>query len=104
MTDDSNESFVTFPPFSLFEWPVITESNHDLSSLDKDMKRFFKLFKKSTLEGSRVAALETRKITKRQTKDHQKFCCYSVCIFLFAHPTLICFMAKQSASGAASGR
>jgi hypothetical protein len=37
-------------------------------SLDEDDTRFFKLFQESTLEGSRAAALEMKKIAKRKTK------------------------------------
>jgi hypothetical protein len=36
------------------------------------MKRFFKLFQESTFEGSRAAALEMKKIAKRQTEVNQK--------------------------------
>jgi hypothetical protein len=41
-------------------------------SLDEEGKRFFKLFQESTFEGSRAAALEMKKIAKRQTEDNQK--------------------------------
>jgi hypothetical protein len=41
-------------------------------SLDEDGKRFFQLFTESTFEGSRTAALEMKKIAKRQTKHNQK--------------------------------
>jgi hypothetical protein len=44
----------------------------DERSLDKDGKRFFKLFRESTFEGSRAAAVEMKKIVKRQTKQNQK--------------------------------
>jgi hypothetical protein len=36
------------------------------------MKQFFKLFQESTLEGSKAAALEMKKIVKFQNKDKQK--------------------------------
>jgi hypothetical protein len=42
-------------------------------SLDEDMKRFFKLFQESTLEGSRAAARKMDKYAKRQTKRDQSF-------------------------------
>jgi hypothetical protein len=42
-------------------------------SLDEGMKRFFKLFQESTLEGSRAAARKMKKFAKRQTKNNQKF-------------------------------
>jgi hypothetical protein len=45
----------------------------DERSLDEDDKRFFKLFQESTKDGSRAAALEMRKIAKRETKENQKF-------------------------------
>jgi hypothetical protein len=41
--------------------------------LTEDMKQFFRLFEQSTFERSRAAALEMRKIAKRQTKRNQKF-------------------------------
>jgi hypothetical protein len=41
--------------------------------LDDNMKRFFKLFKESTLEGSQAAAREMTTIADRQTKHNQKF-------------------------------
>jgi hypothetical protein len=41
--------------------------------LDEDGQRFFKLFQESTKDGSRVAAVEMRKIAKRQTTYNQKF-------------------------------
>jgi hypothetical protein len=41
-------------------------------SLYEDGKRFFKLYQESTFEGSRAAALEMKKIAKRQTKQNQK--------------------------------
>jgi hypothetical protein len=40
-------------------------------SLDKDDKRFFKLFEESTSEGSRAAAQKMSKIAKRQSKHNQ---------------------------------
>jgi hypothetical protein len=52
-------------------WKETLESNK--RDLTEDMKRFFKLFEESTFEGSRAAALEMRKIAKRQTKHNQKF-------------------------------
>jgi hypothetical protein len=39
----------------------------------KDMKRFFKLFEKSTLEGNRAAARKMRTIAERHTKHYQTF-------------------------------
>jgi hypothetical protein len=42
-------------------------------NLDEDGKLFFKLYQESTFEGSRAAALEMKKIAKRQTKDNQLF-------------------------------
>jgi hypothetical protein len=39
---------------------------------DEDIKRFFKLFKESTYEGSQAAARKMRVIAKRQTKYNQK--------------------------------
>jgi hypothetical protein len=42
-------------------------------NLDEGVKKFFKLFEESTLEGSRAAALEMKKIVKRQTKHYQKY-------------------------------
>jgi hypothetical protein len=41
-------------------------------SLDDDMKRFFKLFKVSTLKGSQAAARKMKKIVVRETKYNQK--------------------------------
>jgi hypothetical protein len=41
--------------------------------LDEHMKRFFKLFEESTLEGSQAAAREMTKIAKSRTKNYQKF-------------------------------
>jgi hypothetical protein len=41
--------------------------------LPEDMKRFFKLFEESTVDGSRAAAREMEKIAKRQTKHNQNF-------------------------------
>jgi hypothetical protein len=41
-------------------------------SFDEDMKRFFKLFKESTFEGSKAAAENMKKIAARQTKCNQK--------------------------------
>jgi hypothetical protein len=41
--------------------------------LTEDMKRFFKLFQESTLEGSQAAALKMKKIAKRQNKRNQKY-------------------------------
>jgi hypothetical protein len=41
--------------------------------LNEGMKRFFKHFQESTKDGSRAAALEMRKIAKRQTKLNQRF-------------------------------
>jgi hypothetical protein len=49
------------------------EFEKDERSLDEHMKRFFKLFKESTFEGSQAAALEMRKIAKRQNKQDQTF-------------------------------
>jgi hypothetical protein len=43
----------------------------DQRDIDEEMKRFFKLFQKSTQDGSRAAALEMKEIARRQTK-HQK--------------------------------
>jgi hypothetical protein len=40
-------------------------------NLDEDDKRFFKLFTESTRKESRAAALQMRKIAKRQTKHNQ---------------------------------
>jgi hypothetical protein len=42
-------------------------------SLAKDMKRFFKLFEDSSKGGRRAAALEMKKIAKRQTDRNQIF-------------------------------
>jgi hypothetical protein len=42
-------------------------------SLNEDMKRFFKLFKDSTFEGSRAAARKMKKYAKRQTKNVQNW-------------------------------
>jgi hypothetical protein len=41
--------------------------------LDDDEKRFFKLFKESTKEGSQAAAIEMRKIAIQQTKCNREF-------------------------------
>jgi hypothetical protein len=40
--------------------------------LDKDMKRFFKLFKESTEDGSWAAARKMKKIVKRKSPNNQK--------------------------------
>jgi ankyrin repeat protein len=56
--------------------------------LNEDDERFFKLFEESTFEGSQAAALEMRKITKRQNKNNQKC--------LFFHSLL--FLARSSDS------
>jgi hypothetical protein len=50
--------------------------------LNEDMKRFFRLFQESTFEGSRAAALEMRKIAKRQSKKLQEFLLYHSLYFL----------------------
>jgi hypothetical protein len=54
----------------------------DQRSLDEDLKLFFKLFQESTKDGSRAAALEMRKIAKRQTKDNQNFLLFHSMQFL----------------------
>jgi hemerythrin len=41
--------------------------------LDEEDKRFFKVFEESMFEGSRAAARKMRNISKRQTKNYQKF-------------------------------
>jgi hypothetical protein len=41
--------------------------------LDEDMKRFFKLFEKSTFQGSRTAAQKMKKLAKQQDKNNQEF-------------------------------
>jgi hypothetical protein len=41
--------------------------------LNEDMKKFFKLFQESTLEGSQAAARKMKKIAKRQNKNTQKW-------------------------------
>jgi hypothetical protein len=50
--------------------------------LHEDMKGFFKLFQESTKDGSRAAALEMKKIAKRQTEDDQKFMLFHSLYFL----------------------
>jgi hypothetical protein len=40
-------------------------------NFNEDMKRFFKLFKESTFEGSRAATRKMKKVTRRQTKLNQ---------------------------------
>jgi hypothetical protein len=40
---------------------------------NEDAKRFFKLFKESTFDGSQAAARKMKKIAKRETKNNQKF-------------------------------
>jgi hypothetical protein len=51
-------------------------------SLHEDKKLFFKLFRESTFEGSRTAALEMKKIAKRQSKEGQKFLLFHSLRFL----------------------
>jgi hypothetical protein len=51
-------------------------------SLIEDDKRFFKLFKDSTFERSRAAALEMRKIAERQNKQGQTFMLFHSMQFL----------------------
>jgi hypothetical protein len=48
------------------------ESNELRLDKEGNVKQFFKLFRESTLEGSRAAALEMQKIAKRQTNVIQK--------------------------------
>jgi hypothetical protein len=55
--------------------------------LDEDGKRFFKLYQESTFEGSRAAALEMRKIAKRQAKYRQKFLLFHSLQFLIRSDT-----------------
>jgi hypothetical protein len=43
-----------------------------LNSTELNVKRFFKLFTESTLEGSRAAAREMKEIATRETEDNQK--------------------------------
>jgi hypothetical protein len=59
---------------------AVERAEHDL---DEDDKRFFKLFQESTFEGIRAAALEMRKIAKRETKENQNF------LFFHCLPVLI---------------
>jgi hypothetical protein len=52
-------------------------------SLREGMKRFFKLFKESTFEGSRAVAQKMKKFAKHQTKNNQKLLLYhSMCILV----------------------
>jgi hypothetical protein len=51
-------------------------------SLREDGKRFFKLFKESTFEGSQAAARKMKKIVKRQTKHNQKFMLFHSLVLL----------------------
>jgi hypothetical protein len=51
-------------------------------SIDKDGKRFFKLFRESTFEGSQAAALEMKEIAKRQTKHNQQHLLLNSLLFL----------------------
>jgi hypothetical protein len=51
-------------------------------SFPANMKKFFKLFQESTLEGSEAAALEMKKIVKRFNKEEQKFLTYHSLYFL----------------------
>jgi hypothetical protein len=44
----------------------------DQRNLDKEDKRFFKLFEETTFEGSRAAAPKMKEIVKRQSKENQK--------------------------------
>jgi hypothetical protein len=67
-------------------------------NLDKDGKRFFRLFQESTFEGSRAAALEMRKVATRCTYSDQKS------LLVHSLRLLDAFMAKQSASCVASVR
>jgi hypothetical protein len=52
------------------------------SCIDEDGKRFFKLFKESTFAGSQAAALEMKKIAKRQTKHNQGHLLLNSLLFL----------------------
>jgi hypothetical protein len=47
--------------------------NYEQRSLDEDGKRFFKLFRESTQDGSRAAARKMKKIARRHTKEYQTF-------------------------------
>jgi hypothetical protein len=58
--------------------------------LDEDLKRFFKLFQESTFEGSRAAALEMKKIAKRQFKRTQQFLLsYSLYLLARSDPEML---------------
>jgi hypothetical protein len=59
-------------------------------SLAKDMKRFFKLFEKSTFEGSQAAARKMRKIAERQIKPNQKVLLfYSFCFLVWSDSEML---------------
>jgi hypothetical protein len=51
-------------------------------NLDKEDKRFFRLFEESTFKGSRAAAREMRKIAERQTKHNQEFLLFQSLVVL----------------------
>jgi hypothetical protein len=54
----------------------------EVSILDEDKKRFFKLFQESTFEGSQAAARKMRTIAEGQIKKHQKFLLFHSLAFL----------------------
>jgi hypothetical protein len=70
--------------------PVHTKRQMDMkgqfeliaSFFGKDQKRFFKLFQESTFDGSRVAALEMKKISKRWDKSTQNMLLFHSLRFL----------------------
>jgi hypothetical protein len=59
----------------------------ELSILDEDKKRFFKLFQESTFEGSQAAARKMRTIAEGQIKKHQKFLLFHSLNFLIRSNT-----------------
>jgi hypothetical protein len=63
----------------MLKWKHSKDTSAVLTGVEK---RFFELFQESTFEGSRAAALEMKKIAKRQSKNNQKFLLFHSLFFL----------------------
>jgi hypothetical protein len=68
------------------------EAQERCLDMDKDLKRFFKLFQVSTFEGSRAAARKMKKIAERQTKHNQE------CLLFHSLRVLVRFSDKEMLS------
>jgi hypothetical protein len=69
-------------------------------SLNRDMKRFFKLFTESTKDGSRAAAQKMKKFPRRRSKQNQEFLLFHSLYFLVRSSNLemLSWPNKQSTS------